>query len=166
MEGLEGLDGSSAVAVEEGTVAGNGYCRATGCISPRRCGLLIALIGSLLDTPDAMLTRQIGEFQSNESTIFYKYLFVTIFTLSAALAFEGGIRPLVASVRAGPLHVLAGSVLQATTSASLTIAFLETEVAHALLAFSLFPLEAALFSRIILKESIPLGTAIALCASR
>lgn len=63
------------------------------------------------------------------------------------------------------LSVCISSLVQAGVSICLTVAFLETEVAHALLAFSLYPLEAALFSRVLLKEAIPLGTGVALVVS-
>lgn len=100
-----------------GTIATEqGHSETRRCLSPRRRGLLFALVGSLLDTPDAMLTRQIGELQSNGGTILFKYLFVAFITVAAAVYLEGGFRPLMASVRAGPLHVLAGSVFQVLAS--------------------------------------------------
>ena len=130
-----------------------------------RHGLMIALLGALVITPDALLTRRLGELQPNGVVMLFKYLFVTTYTFGIALLFSRAVRPLVASVKSAPRHVALAAALQACVSAFLTLAFLETEAARALLFFSLFPLEAAIFSRAILKEPIPRRTLGALILS-
>lgn len=132
-------------------------------LTPTARGTWIALAGVLIDTPDALLVRMMGEITSEHwIIIFYKYLFTGSLTMLAALYFTRGMGAMWRSIRAGPLHVLSAATCQAAISVFLTLAFLEAEAASVFLCFSLSPLWAALFSRIVLREKIQKWTALAL----
>ena len=79
-----------------------------------RCrGSMLALLGVMMDSPDALVTRHLARLDSEQAMIiFYKYLFTGIMTLCVSMAFAGGPRQLWRGLLEGPAHVAAASTCQ------------------------------------------------------
>lgn len=132
-------------------------------LAPRSRGALIALVGVLIVSPDAVFTRLVyAEGISGYQSIFWKYLFVTLLHTASTLCHLGGIRELQQGLKAGPLHIIGGIVTQLAISFCLNLAFKNTIAARALLFFALNPLWAAAFSWLALSDPIAVRTLITL----
>lgn len=74
---------------------------------------MLALLGVMMDSPDALVTRHLARLDSEQAMIiFYKYLFTGIMTLCVSMAFAGGPRQLWRGLLEGPAHVAAASTCQ------------------------------------------------------
>lgn len=129
-------------------------------LSGRSTGVLIALLGTMVDSPEALIVRRMGELLedgpsvTHHLVVFHKYLWTAVFTLIVAVSFARGFRNLRNGFYEGPLHILAAAVWQVLISIMLTLSLLETETASVYLLYLLAPLWAALFGRVFLREPI------------
>lgn len=150
-------------------------------LSGRATGLLLALVGTLIDSCEALVVRRMGLYLDDwqqrgqwdgdraiagRIVIFHKYLFTMLFALISLVATtSGGVGELLNGIRAGPKHIFVAALSQALISTLVTLALLETETATVYLLFLLGPLWAAIFGRFFLLEPIRRCTALALLLS-
>jgi|TARA_B100000513_G_scaffold84876_2_gene35066 drug/metabolite transporter (DMT)-like permease len=149
-------------------------------LSGRTTGLLLIMVGTIIDSCEALIVRQMGshledwhndtrwqgdDMATHGMLIFYKYLFTICFVLVAVRGTSPSFRALWEGILEGPRHIAAAGVCQTLISMFLTLAMLETETATCYLLFLLAPLWAALFERIFLREPIRRCTALALVSA-
>eukprot|EP00316_Scyphosphaera_apsteinii_P015952 CAMPEP_0119305892 /NCGR_PEP_ID=MMETSP1333-20130426/6774_1 /TAXON_ID=418940 /ORGANISM="Scyphosphaera apsteinii, Strain RCC1455" /LENGTH=379 /DNA_ID=CAMNT_0007309083 /DNA_START=48 /DNA_END=1187 /DNA_ORIENTATION=- len=131
-------------------------------MTPRQKGLLIAIIGTLGATPDAMLLRLMKQFGGSGSVITV-WRFVTVGTINfgTAVFSQGGLCPLLNGLLASPCTVICAALLLSVSSTGFVVSLLEVDPAKALLLISLNPLWAALLGYMCLNDELPTRTMIA-----
>lgn len=133
--------------------------------APRRIGFAQAIIGTLAVTPDAVLLR-LAELHGGGTlwvTASFKLFFITAFCLLRPLT--AGVPAIWRGIRAAPTHFCLAALGQGLINMGYALAFLTTEVAQALMLISLHPMWAAIAGRLILKDKLPLRTAVALASA-
>ena len=129
-------------------------------LKDRTRGILIALGGVLAVSPDAMLLRWMKSLgASSPDVAVAKYIGII-----ACMIIIGGSSGL-SGARASRKHFLASAAAQTFYQLSFTFCLLLTDAAKALLLISLAPLWAALLGMVVLGESLPRRTSIALIFS-
>eukprot|EP00537_Pseudo-nitzschia_pungens_P017885 CAMPEP_0172410188 /NCGR_PEP_ID=MMETSP1061-20121228/76749_1 /TAXON_ID=37318 /ORGANISM="Pseudo-nitzschia pungens, Strain cf. pungens" /LENGTH=391 /DNA_ID=CAMNT_0013146359 /DNA_START=702 /DNA_END=1877 /DNA_ORIENTATION=+ len=132
-------------------------------MSDRTKGLLILLAGMIVVSPDAVLTRFLSEGGSSIWTIvFWRMFFAAPVAAPFAVYEAGGFAELWKSVRAARRYYVFIVPLQALVEIGFVLAFVHTTAAKALLLINLDPLWCALFGRLVLGETLPLRTIVAL----
>jgi len=128
----------------------------------RTFGLLIATIGMLGVTPDALLLRYQEEAGGQSSVILiWRFILVGILNLVVAVFTQGGFRELWMSSSKVPLQMLIGSLIVAVTNIGFVFSLLKVDPAKALLLISLNPIWAALLGKVLLKDVLPTRTIVA-----
>ena len=132
----------------------------------RHClGLLIALAGVILVSPDATLLRLLSATgASNLDVIFWKLLFASLFTGTYAVA-SSGLSHIVRGARSAPAHTAAAVALQAAVNVGFSLALLETTASSALLLIYLNPMWTAAFCWCLLGDEFENRTAVALAGA-
>jgi drug/metabolite transporter (DMT)-like permease len=122
-------------------------------LSTHAKGLILAIVAVLILTPDAVLVRKLGHLP-NFVVMFYRNLIFSVcIFLYEILRF--GAKSLIPNFRAiGWLGWVAGLVW-GTTNILITYGFQSTAVANVLVIIASNPMFAALFSFVILKETVP-----------
>ena len=134
-------------------------CRLT---SERALGYTQAVLGTLAVTPDAVLLRLAEQHGTAQTWVVATCKLLLIGVFCSLQPMSEGWRALVDGIKAGPKHVLVAALLQGLINMGYTLAFLETNVASALMLISLHPMWAALMARPILGDKLPTRTVIAL----
>jgi len=133
--------------------------------------MFIMFIGVLAISPDAMFVRFMqaeaddgsGTTAANDLQItFWKYLLIFPLHLAVTTWHAGGGNNLLRTLKAGPGHIVTGGACQACISISLNLAYTNTVAARAHVFFALSPFWAALLSRGVLKDAVPVRTTVAL----
>jgi drug/metabolite transporter (DMT)-like permease len=132
----------------------------------RTKGLLVMLSGVLVISPDAVLTRFLGEGGADPWTIiFWKMLFALPLSTGFAIFYAGGVSKLKESVVEARYYYPIIVPLQACVDMCFTLAFVYTSAANALLLINLNPLWCAIAGRLLLGDILPTRTYIALFLS-
>ncbi|MDF2367546.1 DMT family transporter [Sneathiella sp.] len=126
--------------------------------SPHLYGILVTAAGVLLLTPDGLLVRLVAA--DSATILFWRGLLFAIGIFGFYLLRCGS--DTVGLVRAMGRRGLLAALLFTFSTCFFVLALTHTSAANALVIISTAPLFAALFSWLILKESIPLSTWIAI----
>lgn len=130
----------------------------------RQKGLLLALVGILFASPDALLVRLMNMENSGTgpfwTCVAFRSLFIAMlqFLVEYVIQCGNGLRGLYRGLLEGPWHIAFSSMLQAAINVVFPIAFLETTAAKALLLMSLNPLWSAILSRLFIGDILPMPT--------
>lgn len=126
-----------------------------------RLGFAMTLAGALLITPDSLIVRMIGT--DAWTMVFWRgALIPTTFLLFLALRF--GPSMIADNLRAGGWNGLGVALCYGSLNIAFMIALHHTSVANTLVILAASPFFAALLSRILLRESVPLPTWAAIAA--
>mmetsp|Transcript_22824 Transcript_22824/g.73390 ORF Transcript_22824/g.73390 Transcript_22824/m.73390 type:complete len:357 (+) Transcript_22824:30-1100(+) len=131
-------------------------------------GTVIAAVGVLCVTPDAVLVRWATHLGAPRlQLLFWRLVSNTVFgsLMIAALNADRGLKEVARSAARGPGPLVLATLFQATTSLLLPAAFLLTFAANVMLCLSMSPLFAALIGVFVLKDSLPTRTAWAIVAA-
>lgn len=132
----------------------------------RGFGSLVAFLGMLALTPDALLVRWIEREGVHASTLgFWKFTIASVQSLGITCWMSGGVRSVVSGIATAPVHLLLGVVFQCWLTIGWTSSLLLCDTARALALFSLNPFVTAVVSLFVLSEPIPTRTLVALLAS-
>lgn len=135
-------------------------------MNDRTKGLLVMLSGVLIISPDAVMTRFLGEAGVDPWTIiFWKMLFALPVSTGFAIYYAGGPAKLKESVLEARYYYPIIVPLQACVDMCFTLSFVYTSAANALLLINLNPLWCAIAGRLILGDILPARTYIALFLS-
>lgn len=142
----------------------------TASASDRRKGTLIATIGVLLVTPDAVLIRWATHLGASMiMVLFWKLLFNFAIGTGIVVALEHAkghsLRQTAQNAYKGGRWMIIATSLQALIGVSFPTSFLLTYAANALLCVSLNPIWSAIFGWCLLKDSLPPRTIGALVAA-
>ncbi len=131
-------------------------------LSNQTKGILCSLFGILILCPDTLCLRFLGEISAN-TMIFYKYLIFGCTFLFAYILKERH-NVFIAFHTLGKVGFAAG-VFFGIACLAITYAFINTAIANVVVINAANPIFSAFFSWIILKEGIPLRTAITAAVS-
>ena len=134
--------------------------------SKRKLGLIIAWVGMLGSTPDAMLLRFQAQAGGGPASIsFFRFIMTATLNFVFAAANSGGIGPLCAGVARSYKAILVAAMIAMVSSQGFVYSLLLVEPAMALLIISLNPVWAALLGKFVLGEELPGKTIITIvCA--
>jgi drug/metabolite transporter (DMT)-like permease len=126
----------------------------------RARGLVVAFLGVLAVSPDAMLLRSMRALGASSADVAAaKYVGIFLFMVGFGVA--KGVRGALVS----PGHFAVAACCQMANQLCFTFSLLLTDAARALLLISLTPLWAALLGVVVLREPLPLRTRCALVCS-
>ncbi len=132
--------------------------RAAGRLSPRVIGLLLALGGVIVLSPDALIIRLVDE--SPWTVLFWRGLFTTMSLLViVAVMFRNHVRGAFIAILPIGLFIAA---LQAASNVAFVVAVSNTSAANVLVIIGAAPLFAAILSGAFLGERVPRRTWVAI----
>ena len=124
-------------------------------IDEKTRGYLLALVGAVIVSPDAVLIRLATDAAHSDDVFVWIIALKCLFTcvlVGGFIVVQLGIPSTLAGVRAGPLHILLIAFFQGTISVLFPVCFQMTTTANALLLISLNPVWAALLGWRILGD--------------
>jgi len=131
----------------------------------RHKGILVALVGILCISPDAVLVRFLTSGESNTdpwTLLFWKLLLSVAVSAPYAVYEAGGAHRLWNSIVQGKWYYAAVLPVQTAVDICFTFSFVHASAANALLLINLNPLWCALIGRLFLGDVLPIYTIVAL----
>lgn len=129
----------------------------------RHKGILIALFGTLVVSPDATLVRFLSDGGVDPWTIiFWKLLFSCVISATYGVWDAGGTRKLWNSMVEGKWYYAAAIPVQSAVDICFTLSFVYNSAANALLLINLNPLWCAMLGRLFLGDTLPMYTIVAM----
>lgn len=122
-------------------------------------GTVIVIVGVLLLTPDSLLVRLLSDL-NDFTVIFYRYLIMSSALVMYMLACHGPLQTYHKFLMIGYRGLFAG-VIWGVQNFLITYAFQKTAIATVLVINASSPMFAAVFTWILLRESIPWYTLLA-----
>jgi len=121
-------------------------------------GLLMCVLATVWISPDALIMVWVGNTESGGTVIFWKYLFASLVAWTASAICLGGPRQVAQHICETGRYFVLGVLIMASCNALLSLAFMSTSSANALLLFSLHTVWASLGGCLFLRDKLPLRT--------